>query len=387
MPSLKVPGKGAVSRANRWAWLAASSPRVRGSRLLRGEHPDAVGSIPAGAGKPPCWAAPSSPGRVHPRGCGEAGPCGGAGVEFRGPSPRVRGSPFRDIPYSLIGRSIPAGAGKPQGRSVALPREGVHPRGCGEAVCEQFGQVVRWGPSPRVRGSRRGPHEQRHRDGSIPAGAGKPSAAPPRHRPSGVHPRGCGEADACSLRTDLTSGPSPRVRGSPQHELLPARCRGSIPAGAGKPPRGQIELGLSKVHPRGCGEADRCRRLPGPIGGPSPRVRGSHEVRDRHQHLHGSIPAGAGKPRCGLWPGGPAGVHPRGCGEAAISVGNSAGVEGPSPRVRGSHREAAPHPALVGSIPAGAGKPSSSRARRSPARVHPRGCGEAQLRAQLRLCQ
>ena len=194
--------------------------------------------------------------------------------------------------------------------------------------------------------------------GSIPAGAGKPCAGPDPPRSAGVHPRGCGEARRSHELPNRHRGPSPRVRGSRVVLLLVRRVGGSIPAGAGKPACTPSTPRISRVHPRGCGEAPVLPCRPPRIQGPSPRVRGSLPGRAVKRGGLRSIPAGAGKPpRLSPVTIGSR-VHPRGCGEASARIDALQAHTGPSPRVRGSRGQPAGEGQGQRSIPAGAGKPS-----------------------------
>src|SRR3546814_1683744 len=56
----------------------------------------------------------------------------------------------------------------------------------------------------------------------------------------------------------------------------------------------------------------------------------------------GSIPAGAGEPSSAAGTPGSTRVHPRGCGGAQTYGLESHRIEGPSPRVRGSQRQPEP---------------------------------------------
>ena len=57
-----------------------------------------------------------------------------------------------------------------------------------------------------------------------------------------VYPRGCGGTQVGFLCLIGTQGLSPRVRGNQSKMRIPAGALGSIPAGAGEPPR---SLGLA----------------------------------------------------------------------------------------------------------------------------------------------
>ena len=131
----------------------------------------------------------------------------------------------------------------------------------------------------------------------------------------------------------------------------------SIPACAGKPATVQAMRARQMVHPRVCGEAGRDYPYMAGGRGPSPRVRGSHRDRGAVAVLVGSIPACAGKPLVEKAGAADVEVHPRVCGEALPERYWEEGVAGPSPRVRGSRQDLVDRQARVGSIPACAGKP------------------------------
>ena len=359
------------------AAVAGPSPRVRGSPGRHGGAAHGGGSIPARAGKPWTGMGPPHRPQVHPRACGEALLGCRPYAAAVGPSPRVRGSHRRRQGRHLVRRSIPARAGKPPCRRPRRGATGVHPRACGEAASGVDKGLIERGPSPRVRGSRRD-DRRGHRDrGSIPARAGKPERSAATSRPGRVHPRACGEAGPPSGGACTCAGPSPRVRGSPVDAAGLARCLGSIPARAGKPLWRRPASWSMRVHPRACGEAVSPCIGSTISSGPSPRVRGSHRRPRGRKRIEGSIPARAGKPRRGPdrqrsnW------VHPRACGEAGSSCSPSVCARGPSPRVRGSLAPGHRRRSSRGSIPARAGKPIYASIHPSLPWVHPRACGEA----------
>ena len=253
--------------------------------------------------------------------------------------------------------SIQACAGKPGEVNSGGNSKKVHPRVCGEALRMVQQACGGTGPSPRVRGS--------------------PAHRTRRHARGGVHPRVCGEAGSISTATSRLMGPSPRVRGS-----LPRVCgrrqdRGSIPACAGKPRRDRHIGRVPRVHPRVCGEAAGNVSVARLNSGPSPRVRGSPSLTTARIGITRSIPACAGKPACRCRTRCRARVHPRVCGEAPKGDDVPWCSAGPSPRVRGSRSYSPYYSASRGSIPACAGKPTSSSAGPRARRVHPRVCGEA----------
>ena len=335
------------------------SPRVRGSRRRRRIHRRIVRSIPACAGKP---RAPRRHRRrlgVHPRVCGEAEDGRRQRAHGGGPSPRVRGSlAAADLLLRTRG-SIPACAGKPTAAAARSGSDGVHPRVCGEAAELLLRPRVREGPSPRVRGSPVDGDAEDDETRSIPACAGKPIGPVRARLLEKVHPRVCGEAGTQSVELGGRRGPSPRVRGSlARHPRRGAQER-SIPACAGKPAIERQSRFGQAVHPRVCGEATSPPSPPRPCRGPSPRVRGSLVATGLGQRTGGSIPACAGKPREVPDAADLTGVHPRVCGEAPYTAAGNESLNGPSPRVRGSRGRRTRTAVFPGSIPACAGKPST----------------------------
>ena len=153
----------------------------------------------------------------------------------------------------------------------------------------------------------------------------------------------------------------------------------SIPAGAGKPWARAPTTARTWVYPRGCGETPGARTARQPTRGLSPRVRGNRGLTGVGLRGLGSIPAGAGKPGSTRGPRRSARVYPRGCGETSSTRFNRHPMVGLSPRVRGNRGRRGGLSLGSGSIPAGAGKPGSRRAVRLSVRVYPRGCGETSV--------
>ncbi len=400
------------------ASTAGRSPRVRGSRDAAAPGQPRTGSIPAGAGEPcPGNDARLSDG-VDPRGCGGALGITPAITGVMGRSPRVRGSPPPSPDHWKQWGSIPAGAGEPHDPRRSFSHRRVDPRGCGGAVigpCEAHGHQ---GRSPRVRGSPPARRRGDRRAGSIPAGAGEPRTPAHCRTPAQVDPRGCGGASRAAGTALHLGGRSPRVRGSRRRQLRDAAGPGSIPAGAGEPARRTGAGTGCRVDPRGCGGADNTGAGMTRDEGRSPRVRGSLARLAQIRTVKGSIPAGAGEPDHRSRPGDRAKVDrrgcggasaddvtafiragrsprvrgeprvisyslldyrvdPRGCGGAVLSIGLAPVAAGRSPRVRGSPGGSVAWIGLAGSIPAGAGEPSSYSRTTSDAWVDPRGCGGA----------
>ena len=155
------------------ARFAGSSPRVRGEGHPRQEEGRDRGIIPAGAGRREGQAERDMKAVDHPRGCGEKLPRSRITAPPPGSSPRVRGEEVagdRDVDALGI---IPAGAGRSRrylgGR--APPRD--HPRGCGEKRITRLRAQTGLGSSPRVRGEVAPIPDDDGSLGIIPAGAGR----------------------------------------------------------------------------------------------------------------------------------------------------------------------------------------------------------------------
>ena len=86
----------------------------------------------------------------------------------------MRGNPLRGYETRVLGRSIPAHAGKPHGDTPIQKLYGVYPRSCGETLSTPALDIFAEGLSPLMRGNPPGRPGQRPHTGSIPAHAGKP---------------------------------------------------------------------------------------------------------------------------------------------------------------------------------------------------------------------
>ena len=88
----------------------------------------------------------------------------------------------------------------------------------------------------------------------IPARAGNSSIEAAHSRNSTVHPRACGEL-LCQVRgLGELLGSSPRVRGTPLAPRVPSGTVRFIPARAGNSFDERRDPVLAAVHPRACGE-------------------------------------------------------------------------------------------------------------------------------------
>ncbi len=192
-----------------------------------------------------------------------------------------------------------------------------------------------------------------------------------------VYPRACGGAAWARLADMKIWGLSPRMRGSRLGDPRQHPAVGSIPAHAGEPASGSCCCRRGWVYPRACGGALLTMlRLDG-IEGLSPRMRGSPVVDLTAVEVFGSIPAHAGEPCRRLPASRPTRVYPRACGGAEIVQLLRIRELGLSPRMRGSLTRPINGRERLGSIPAHAGEPSRRIPMHWMAGVYPRACGGA----------
>ena len=172
---------------------------MRGNRNRAHRDPIGGGSIPAHAGKPECLVLIAPGFRVYPRPCGETFTNFLFGSRCGGLSPPMRGNPLHLAKPAVLARSIPAHAGKPDHSDETSVTIQVYPRPCGETsrmLCWFY-----WysGLSPPMRGNLHDWMNQTSYQGSIPAHAGKPNGRIVFNFIRRVYPRPCGETSSLQL--------------------------------------------------------------------------------------------------------------------------------------------------------------------------------------------
>ncbi|EGO93875.1 hypothetical protein APM_3478 [Acidiphilium sp. PM] len=257
------------------------------------------------------------------------------GSILRGSSPRLRGTPEVEEQEQILDRFIPAPAGNTERVDERRRQSAVHPRACGEHARFTASTETPSGSSPRLRGTPPKHAAAAHPRRFIPAPAGNTSSASPSEIFVAVHPRACGEHLASTGRASLSTGSSPRLRGTPGRPPRRTALRRFIPAPAGNTQPRHRHFRHDTVHPRACGEHASASVIVFVLVGSSPRLRGTRPVRD--------VPG----PDCP--------VHPRACGEHGNGHGSRSCGCGSSPRLRGT-RPGRPAAAFSGRfIPAPAG--------------------------------
>jgi len=206
-------------------------------------------------------------------------------------------------------------------------------------------------------------------------------------RPTGtrfpVHPRVCGERRAALLPSRLRRGSSPRVRGTEQPRRFFELYVRFIPACAGNGPRAPGHHVEAAVHPRVCGERMTYGQTEIGINGSSPRVRGTVGAAPAGHFPRRFIPACAGNGTPERRPTPLISVHPRVCGERGLVANATDALGGSSPRVRGTGGGSTVRLGRERFIPACAGNGAATLVTFENCAVHPRVCGERVLTSSL----
>ena len=357
--------------------LRGLSPRTRGSQPWAPADRVPLGPIPADAGEPSCSACRPTRRGAYPRGRGGAGLWYVSSADKTGLSPRTRGSPMACFAPPATTGPIPADAGEPRPIGPMWHIQTAYPRGRGGAGVWYDPSDLSTGLSPRTRGSRNTYHGPGVCFGPIPADAGEPYVPSAGRGREWAYPRGRGGADVLAGGTPCQAGLSPRTRGSPSGSRVSGGCRGPIPADAGEPERSSRDRLCQWAYPRGRGGAAFESAGRWVQEGLSPRTRGSPLDEAGGIWRPGPIPADAGEPGRSTPTNTPTGAYPRGRGGARPVPTVLVTVVGLSPRTRGSHAVGDLARGLSGPIPADAGEPSPGRAARGTLRAYPRGRGGA----------
>ena len=245
-----------VRRIRRNGRGVGSSPRVRGTGLMRCLTTSWRRFIPACAGnrlRRQCRCASLT---VHPRVCGEQHLTTTVTESDAGSSPRVRGTgcALHHGCFAMSGSSPRVRGTGLQVRQSPPPRS-VHPRVCGEQTAIVTAGFTSARFIPACAGNR---------FTSLICGAGRHGSSP-RVRGTGPHlkdncaiirfiPACAGNSSPRRIRRVTLIGSSPRVRGTVQRDASQAQATRFIPACAGNSHRGRRSRRADAVHPRVCGE-------------------------------------------------------------------------------------------------------------------------------------
>ena len=150
-----------------------------------------------------------------------------------GSSPRLRGTRCRVTPPNPHTRFIPEPAGGTVMGETPKPRAPVHPRACGEHQWRAFGRNRDTGSSPRLRGTLSLGISAMLFFRFIPAPAGNTFFCRIIPGVCAVHPRACGEHFLTAFQLCCFFGSSPRLRGTHHVKDGEVTARRFIPAPAG----------------------------------------------------------------------------------------------------------------------------------------------------------
>ena len=211
-----------------------------------------------------------------------------------GSSPRPRGT--RDVAdrCGAAQRFIPASAGNTLSAHLNWRTNSVHPRVRGEHSYSVLPPTLTSGSSPRPRGTRLPAPHVDVRLRFIPASAGNTFSGSPAATAMTVHPRVRGEHVLRLAGRDCDDGSSPRPRGTRRPSSDASCSIRFIPASAGNTPVPSPLSNCCSVHPRVRGEHSLMGRRRPSCSGSSPRPRGTPagDVSKRAQGRF--IPASAG---------------------------------------------------------------------------------------------
>ena len=138
--------------------------------------------------------------------------------------------------------------------------------------------LIKYGSSPRVRGTFLGTSKIVKKGRFIPACAGNMPCRTRAWLYRSVHPRVCGEHTQTTTEKEISCGSSPRVRGTCVIGVADEGRPRVIPACAGNIRYALLMAPLLPVHPRVCGEHSVLSGRPGTFSGSSPRVRGTYQL-------------------------------------------------------------------------------------------------------------
>ena len=234
--------------------LIGSSPLTRGKRHLVGIVKIVGRLIPAHAGKTHRSGATSAAPRAHPRSRGENTQAFDAAPEAEGSSPLTRGK--RDLVgiVKVVRRLIPAHAGKTKLWTPTLTRPRAHPRSRGENNYTSFRRRSSTGSSPLTRGKLLNGRKNEAEKRLIPAHAGKTSSHADAAAQDAAHPRSRGENVTQRRNATASGGSSPLTRGKLCRVSTNHRKERLIPAHAGKTRAAQPTRRRARAHPRSRGE-------------------------------------------------------------------------------------------------------------------------------------
>ena len=251
---------------------------------------------------------------------------------------------------------IPAHAGKTVSVIEMISPMGAHPRSRGENSRRVSCRLRLWGSSPLTRGKHTTLTGWVTSVGLIPAHAGKTRESHEPFDELRAHPRSRGENPWSTPSSRKTPGSSPLTRGKPMEYTELKENTGLIPAHAGKTRGRSSQRQSTRAHPRSRGE--------------------NHFEYSNPETIKGSSPLTRGKPSTLRSPARTAAAHPRSRGENRMRARSAFSSAGSSPLTRGKPDTGEEDCDEAGLIPAHAGKTPGYPRRPERPWAHPRSRGE-----------
>ena len=233
------------------------------------------GIIPALAGNTSRQPAASNTIGDHPRACGEHVTVPQDAILTAGSSPRLRGTPSASRRSPTVRGSSPRLRGTQRHYTLDYSKVTIIPALAGNTEARTVLDTVQTVSSPRLRGTHTGPAVSGRRRGIIPALAGNTRRRSCLWHATWDHPRACGEHSTVAFCASMTTGSSPRLRGTHGSDVHPVVRAGIIPALAGNTQQTNRPLSGNRDHPRACGEHLTSPQQVCGSEGSSPRLRGT----------------------------------------------------------------------------------------------------------------
>ncbi len=196
------------------AYCNGSSPRMWGTQVRRGGGTVDRRFIPTHVGNAPFAGKIRGSRPVHPHACGERDRPARYDIPAHGSSPRMWGTPSLEALEHLVARFIPTHVGNAVHGAMWKMPAAVHPHACGERRHWAPKLFSGLGSSPRMWGTRDGPHPGAEDHRFIPTHVGNARSPSPCPGRSTVHPHACGERKTASPPRHPPYGSSPRMWGT-----------------------------------------------------------------------------------------------------------------------------------------------------------------------------
>ncbi len=190
----------------------------------------------------------------HPHAGGENSSEATPGLALSGPSPRGWGELIAPRPTESDPRTIPTRVGRTRsGRRAGRPSPD-HPHAGGENLRDQFGDILKGGPSPRGWGELHVCRARPRHERTIPTRVGRTRSDRRRIPGSTDHPHAGGENSARNAWTRPSIGPSPRGWGELPTQTGNAGKVRTIPTRVGRTKTSGNRSNGGTDHPHAGGE-------------------------------------------------------------------------------------------------------------------------------------